>query len=213
MNLKKLKRAEAQFLKKYPDGFHHPDMVAMGKKHKMDQMIAMSKDSFAKSRFSNPDTIVDNMVKIIGRSSMVSMFEKPKFKDFVATLSENERVKLANSLKQLLHGNQEKGFIAFVKNMKQGNLAKWSLVTVLPNYFRPDDEVFVKPTTAKGVIQYFEIDQLEYKPAPSWSFYTKYKEEILEMRSMVDQSISPNNAAFCGFLMMSLDGGAADRKR
>lgn len=205
MNVKKLKLAEAEFLKKYPGCFSHPDMAALGKKHKMDQMIALSQESFSKSRFSKPQAIAENRVKIIGRSSMVSLFEKPKFRDIVHTLSEHQLKQLTNGLKNFLHGNQEKGFSAIVTILKQGKLAKWSFVTILPNYFHPNDEVFVKPTTAKGVIQYFELDQLEYKLLPTWDFYKRYKDYILKMRSAVDESIAPNNAAFCGFLMMTLD--------
>jgi hypothetical protein len=169
-------------------------------------MISLSQESFAKSRFSKPQIVAENMVKIISRSSMVSMFEKPKFKNFVPTLAENELKLLTSGLKSFLHGNQEKGFGAMVDILKQGKLAKWSLLTILPNYFHPDDEVFVKPTTTKGVIQYFELGDLEYKPTPSWDFYNRYRDCILKMKASVDHSVAPNNAAFCGFLMISLDG-------
>jgi hypothetical protein len=89
--------------------------------------------------------------------------------------------------------------------LQTGKLAKWSLMTILPVYFNPQQEVFVKPTTAKGVIKYFELESLEYKPMPSWEFYKTFRETILEMRSMVDASLAPNNAAFTGFLMMSMN--------
>ena len=37
MNVKKLKQAEKAFFKQYPGGFTHPEMVALGKKHKMEK--------------------------------------------------------------------------------------------------------------------------------------------------------------------------------
>ena len=136
---------------------------------------------------------------------MISMFEKPKFKDFMFSLSENERQKFIYALKQFLHGKQEKGFNTMVEILTTGKLAKWSLLTILPNYYHPDEEVFIKPTTAKGIIAHFELAYLEYKPTPTWDFYQLYKKTILEMKANIDESLAPNNAAFCGFLMMSLE--------
>ncbi len=89
--------------------------------------------------------------------------------------------------------------------LKDGKLAKWSLITIIPIYFRPQIEIFVKPTTAKGVIERFELKSLHYKPAPTWAFYKEYRTIINEMKSNVDPSLAPNNAAFSGFLMMSLE--------
>ncbi len=205
MNLAKLKQAETQFLDKYPEGFMHPDLQALGKKHKMEQMIALAQESFSKNRFRDPQTIAENMVKIISRSSMVSMFEKPKFRDATKGFSEKDTKLLSSGLKNFLHGNQQRGFETMVDVLKPIKLAKWSLVTIIPNYYHPDKEVFVKPTTAKGVIQYFELEDLAYKPAPTWEFYQKYRDAIAEMRAKVDKSIAPNNAAFGGFLMMNLN--------
>ena len=75
---------------------------------------------------------------------------------------------------------------------------------IITNYVHPDAEVFVKPPTAKGVIEHFKLQGLQYKPRPSWEFYEEYRQKILAMRARVDDFIAPNNAAFCGFLMMSL---------
>ena len=85
-----------------------------------------------------------------------------------------------------------------------GKLAKWSLVSIIPMYFRPVDEVFVKPTTAKKIVTQLEIGELQYNPRPSWAFYRVFRERINEMKAAVDPSLSPNSAAFTGFLMMSL---------
>ena len=204
MNLKKLKQAEAAFLAQYPEGFKHPDMVKIGKKHKMDSMIAQVQESFAKPRFKDSSAIIDDMVRLVGRSSMVSMFEKPKFRDFAKSLNSAEKEALASGLRNQLHGNQQKGFEMVLSVLQSRKLAKWSLISILPVYFRPDDEVFVKPTTAKGVIAQFELEGLIYKPQPSWEFYAAYRDEILKMKKKVRKSLSPNNAAFTGFLMMAM---------
>lgn len=208
MNLQKLKEAEAFFLSQYPEGFSHPDMIAIGKKHKMDQMIAYAQEHFKpesfNKNFNQVIEISEHVVKQVGRASMVSRFEKPKFRDMVNTLSPHEREDLVFGLECLLHGDQEQGFELTVSLLKTYKLAKWSLITIIPNYYRPNEEVFVKPTTAKGVIKYFELDCLEYKPTPSWDFYRRYRDAILEMKSHVTSDLSPSNAAFCGFLMMSI---------
>ena len=204
MNKSKLKQAEKAFLKKYPGGFNHPNLVGLGKKHKMEQMIELAQESFKKTRFKNTQIITEQMVKIVSRASMVSMFEKPKFRDMVAASSVGELSILSDGLRMFLHGNQKKGFEQQLEVLKRYKLAKWSLITIIPNYYYPHDEVFVKPTTAKSVIDYFELQNLTYKPQPSWEFYQHYRNIILEMRALVDPVIAPNNAAFGGFLMMNM---------
>ena len=205
MNLNKLKQAEEKFFKMYPGGFEHPDMVAIGKKHKMDKMITTVQEEFSEDNFGDSKAIVQSMSKFVSRSSMVSLFEKPKFRDFVNSLHNQHETILANGLKEMLHGNQEQGFNMMLDVLLTGKMAKWSVISVLPVYHKPYEEVFVKPTTAKGVIQQFELDSLVYKPRPSWEFYKEFRSIINEMKSKVDGRLAPNNAAFTGFLMMSME--------
>jgi len=202
MNLTILKFAEKKFLEDYPGGFASPEMVEIGKKHKMEKMIEFAQESFNKSKFIKPKVIVENMIKIVSRSSMVSLFEKPKFKDFCKGLSPKKQKVLANGLENLLHGNQEEGFNIILNMLTEAKLAKWSLITIIPAYFHPNEEVFVKPTTAKGVITVFELKKLLYQPRPSWEFYIEYRKQIQAMKKKVSKKLSPNNAAFSGFLMM-----------
>ena len=204
MNIKKLKQAEKAFFKLYPGGFSHPEMVAVGKKHKMDQMISFTQEAFAKKNFKNPEMIIADMIKVISRSSMVSLFEKPKLRDFANSLYQQDKELLVNGLKKLLHGKEQQGFEMMLEVLKLGKLAKWSLITICLTYFRPHTEVFVKPTTAKGVIEFFELKSLQYNPTPTWAFYEEYRDVINDMKSKVDPGLSPYNAAFSGFLMMSL---------
>lgn len=203
MNELRLKAAEDDFLIQFPQGFSDPEMVKIGKKHRVPQMIEQSQGYFSLESFSRPQLVAENMVKVISRSSMVSMFEKPKLRDWIKGMTHDERESYAYSLKDMLHGDQEYGFNIMCDLLRPAKLAKWSLMTIIPNYYSPLDEVFVKPTTAKGVIKYFELQGLEYKPAPTYDFYCLYRQQILEMRALVDESLKPNNAAFCGFLMMS----------
>ena len=204
MNLKRLKQAEAEFLARYHGGFNHPDMITIGQKHNVGKMTEQAKELLSKKSFQKTGPVLDSLIKIVSRSSMVSMFEKPKFRDYVNGLDRDEREALAMGFQLLLHGKQQRGFDIIIDILARGKLAKWSLVTICPTYMKPLDEVFVKPTTAKNVIKYLELENLDYKPRPSWAFYEEFRRQILAMKEKVDPSISPSNAAFTGFLMMSL---------
>jgi len=134
MNLAKLKWAEELFLRTYPGGFSHPEMQAIAKKHKMDRMISLSHEMFAKKNFRDPPEIIESMIKVVSRSSMVSIFEKPKFRDFARALEPKHKNALASGLKDQLHGDTEKGFNKVLNIMQIGKMAKWSLISICPVY-------------------------------------------------------------------------------
>jgi len=192
----------------YPGGFSDPEMAKIAKRHNVDRMTLLTQECFTVSGCANVHTAAENMVKVISRSSMVSMFEKPKFRDFVKGLNEHDKAFMVNALAKFLHNKSESkqraAFEALVDILKTEKLAKWSLVTIIPAYYSPRREVFVKPTTAKNILRYFEIDDPVYKPTPTWDFYKKYRKLINEGKTRVDSSLSPSNAAFSGFLMMTV---------
>lgn len=204
MNIDKLKLAEHAFLARYPGGFSHPEMAAIGKKHKMQKMIELVQGSLARKNFRDTADTLQSLIKIVSTSSMVSLFEKPKFRDFVNGLEPKYQNMLVSGLKEQLYGDEQKGFEKVLGVLLMGKIAKWSLISITPVYFRPQQDVFVKPTTAKGVIAYFELENLQYRPQPSWEFYAEFRRAINSMKKQVDESLSPNSAAFTGFLMMSL---------
>ena len=84
--------------------------------------------------------------------------------------------------------------------MKQ---AKWTLATSIQTYYRPQKDVFIKPSTTKLIIDKLELD-LEYQAAPTWKFYSAYRKQIKAMKETVNKNLSPNSPAFCGFLMTAL---------
>jgi hypothetical protein len=205
MNRHKLKQAEATFLQRYPGGFDNPELIAIrNKKHKPDRMIALAQESFSKGNFTFPSLIVQNMEKVISRSSIISVFEKMSFRGFANTLSHQDGEWLSSGLEELLHGMEQTGFEMILDLLKSHKLAKWSLMTVCQTYFHSQRDVFIKPTTVKGVIEYFELENLQYKPTPSWAFYEAYRSIFHDMKSKVDKSLSPTNPAFSGFLFMSV---------
>ncbi len=207
MNLIRLRQAEEAFLHRYPGGFDNPEIIAIRKtKHKVDKMIAFAQERFAKRNFKLPDQIIQNMIKVVSRSSVISVFEKPRFRDFAETLSSKDRELLTSGLEELLHGKEQIGFETILEMLKSSKLAKWSLMTVCQTYFHPQRAVLVKPTTVKGIIEYFELKNLQYKSTPTWAFYDAYRSTIYEMKSKVDQSLSPSNVAFSWFLLLSFHG-------
>ncbi len=203
LNLKKLREAESLFLHRYPGGFQSEEMQQVAKKHNVGKLAAFTREALAKPRFSKQAAVLDDIVRIVSRSSMVSMFEKPKFRDYVNGMNRDDRAFLADGYRKLLHGNQQKGFEQVADVLREGKLAKWSLMTICLFSWDPDKEVFVKPTTTKNVIRQFEVEDLVYKPQPTWPFYAAYRDLIADMKTRVDPSLAPNNAAFTGFLMMT----------
>src|SRR5687767_1878574 len=105
MDLKKLKQAEKEFFNRYPGGFANPEMIAIRKKHKLEKMIELAQDGFAKRNFKLQDLVIENMIKVITRSSLISVLEKPKFRDFARALPSDSRKTLTSGLQKLLYGN------------------------------------------------------------------------------------------------------------
>lgn len=207
MNKTRLKQAERWFLSRYPGGFADPELVAIGKKHRLEKMQALLADQLAKKNFRDTDEILESWVKLIGRSSLISVFEKPKFKDLIHSLEAKEKNRLTAGLKAQLYGDSQKGFEQILSVLLSYKFAKWSIISLAPVYARPQAEVFVKPTTAKGIIAQFELEGLHYQPRPSWEFYAEFKRQVLLIRDQVDPSLAPNTPALTGFLMMATRSG------
>jgi hypothetical protein len=146
------------------------------------------------------------MLRVISQSSLISVFEKPRFSDFVMESPPQITSLLVNGLNELLHGDEQAGFEMILGLLTDRKLAKWPLMTVCQAYFHPHRDVLIKPTTVKGIIEYFELEGLQYKPTPSWAFYEAYRSAIHEMESYVNPSLSPSNTAFSWFLLLSLHG-------
>ena len=137
MNLKKLKQAEEAFLNQYPGGFDNPEMVAMRKKHNVDKMIAFAQDSFSKRNFKLPDLIIDNMIKVISRSSVISVFEKPRFRDFAHSLTPKNKKLLASGLEELLHGREQQEFERMLDVLKKWKTGEMVVDDELSNLLSP----------------------------------------------------------------------------
>lgn len=205
MNKQKLREAEERFLMRFPGGFAHPEILKIAKKHKLEKMQKLAQESYSLAQFKNASHIVEAMGKVVSQSSLVSIFEKPRHKEVLNSLNDGEKEHFAHGLKEFLHGDQAFGFSLMTGLLSEYKLAKWPLLTVHTIYYHPDAEVFIKPTTAKGIIEFFELTGLQYSPKPTFAFYEAFREQIMDMKQQVHASLQVDNAAFCGFLMMSLE--------
>ncbi|WDR01899.1 hypothetical protein PSQ19_14460 [Devosia algicola] len=204
MNTDVLLEAQRRFLERYPGGFDHPEMAAMAKKYKMEQHGDFARERFAADRFAEPSAIIDAAATLVSRSALVSMFEKPKFKADVAGLSEAETEDWAAAWFEFLHGDQQTGFVALVAVFARHQLAKWTLVTIVPAYYAQQTEVFVKPSTAKLINSKLDLG-LTYHATPGWDFYVEFRAALIAMRTIARDTNAPSNAAFSGILMNYLN--------
>lgn len=205
MNVEKLKSAEKLFLSRYPEGFNDPEMQKHAKKHKVEQLTEFAHKHFSEDAFDNVEEVTEDMIRMVSKSSMVSLFEKPKFRDSVRSMTAEEKARLATGLKEVLHGDEEIGFDMLISVLEPYKLAKWTLVTVFACYYRPNSDLLFKPTTVKNVIKTIELEDLKYNSKPSYAFFKRYRAEINAMKGHVSTSLSPSNAAFSGFLMMAME--------
>ena len=204
MNIRKLKEAEASFLQSYPEGFADPALQPVRKKHNVDQLVRFAQAELTRESCHRPRFVADTLLKIVSRSSMISMFEKPRFREFIRALDSNETEALAYAVEQRLFGRKQHGFESMLGMLAHHRIAKWSVLSAVPFYVAPRREAFVKPTTAKKIIMLLEVEDLRYHPTPSWAFYRGFRALLGDIRKEIDPSLAPNNAALTGFLMMTL---------
>ena len=205
MNLEKLKDIESEFLERYPKGFEDAHFFPTMKKFKPEKLEEFAKEALKKENFSNPNLVVDGFFKTIQKSVMVSLFDKLKLKDAITSLNSYEKDMLSIEIFELLYGDKKEGFEGLVEFLAQYNLAKWTLLSVVPYSINRQTEYFIKPTTTKNIIKYFELKSLIYKPKPSFEFYENYTKVLNEMKSNVASSLTFDNAAFTGFLKIGIE--------
>jgi len=205
MNTEKLRMAEAAFLSDYPLGFDTPELAERTKHHDMTRRVAFARESFSPEALEDTETAAENFVKLVARSSMVSMYEKPRLRNAVHGMTYDEREELMGLAKELLHGNEAMGFNGMAGMLAMRQAAKWPVVTALRCYYYPDTDLIIKPTTVKNVIAFFGLTGLVYTPQPNYAFYDRYRDALLEMRA---GTAAPMNgyalAGYSGFLMMAM---------
>jgi len=201
--MNKLKALEEKFFLDYPQGFDSEEMLKTEKKHKLDKMSKMARENFSVEAFESGD-ILESFKKLINQSSLVSRFEKPTFKHFIETINEEEKVLLIKGIYENLHGDEKLGFEIMCDLMRPYKTAKWPILTVLRAYYNLQTDIFIKPTTVKSILNYFESD-LKYTSKPNFEFYDAYRSFLNGIKDQASQAVKPNNPAFSGFMRLTID--------
>lgn len=204
MNINKLIRLESDFLLHYPLGFNSEEMIEIRKKHNLNKVSSYLKKVCSKENLKLGLSVYGDIIKVVSRSSMVSVFEKMKFRDLAKELDDIEKHFLLDSIYELIHGDEKMGFNMMISLLEPYKLAKWTILTVWRAYWNIEYDVFVKPTTVKKIINYLELEDIKYTPKANYEFYHKYRIYINELKQHVIPSLKPNNPAFSGFLMMTI---------
>ena len=205
MNLEKLKDIESEFLERYPKGFEDAHFFPTMKKFKPEKLEVFAKEALKIENFSNPNLIVEGFFKTIQKSVMVSLFDKLKLKDMIVSLNSYEKDMLSIEIYELLYGDKKEGFEGLVDFLAEYSLAKWTLISIVPYSLNRQTEYFIKPTTTKNIIKYFELKDCIYKPKPSFAFYENYIKILDEMKENLDDSLTFDNAAFTAFLKIGIE--------
>jgi hypothetical protein len=204
MNIRKLKEDETLFLARFPEGFYDPGLAKIRKAHNVDRLADFARSKLRDLASARAGNLADTLLTIVTRSSMVSRFEKPPFRKLVEGLDSKGKRRLAEAFRKRLIGRKKReGFEEIVDLLAEHKLARWSLVSAVPFYCAPSTEAFVKPSTAKRIVTFLEVD-LDYRARPDWAFYCGYRKLILEIKGLVDPRLTPNNAATTGFLMSTI---------
>ncbi|XOB63694.1 hypothetical protein ACMC56_07730 [Campylobacterota bacterium DY0563] len=204
-NIEKLKDLEAEFLESYPKGFDDEEILKIIKRFKSEKFEEEVRVLFDKSNFTNPDLVCDNFLKIIAKSPLISLFEKPKLRDAIKQMSMYEKDMISISIYDFLYGSKKNAIETMVEILSKYRLAKWTIITLIPYYHSRKKEYFIKPTTTKNILKYFEVENIVYKPTPSYEFYKEYKKFLDNLKKEVDITFRRDNAGFTGFLKMSLE--------
>lgn len=204
MNINKLKVLESQFFSIYPDGFEDEELKQRFKRFNFYKVSNFVKDVCSEDSLKRGIDAIDDIMRVVSKSSMVSVFEKMAFRDLVREFDLTEKMLVVAAVNELIHGDEAEGFSDLYNLLSPYKLAKWPILTVFRAYYYPQYDILIKPTTVKMVIRYLEIEDIKYSPRATYEFYSKYRECINYLKTEVDQRLSPHNPAFSGFLRMTI---------
>lgn len=205
INIKKLKEYETRFYMRYPNGWESEALQATLKKHNVGKMESFAQEVLSEDGLRHELEAMKGIVKLISRSSLVSVFEKVKFKNLIAESDDLFQREIVDTIRIMLHENEALGFERLAALLSPYKMAKWPIITVLLTYYQPKKQVFVKPTTVKAIIRNVELTNLTYTPKVNYSFYREYRDAFLTMTSHVNKELSKSNGHFSGFLMMTME--------
>ncbi len=178
------------FLRQFPEGLNDETWIELGKKHNMKKVYeiydtVLSEPNMKKLiKEKKYKTICEEATNIIKKATIVSVFEKIAFQNFIANEPIHEE--FSKGLYQLLYNFNEESFENMVeilltyKGNKNSNACKWPVITGFVS-LRNEDQVFVKPTTVKKIGDFLKVD-IEYKSRPNFNTYNKIRNMVINFK-------------------------------
>src|SRR5574344_430366 len=208
MNIEKLKECEERFFEYYKDGFEDEKLAKTVKLFNTQKFHTLTKNSFALENFSNIEQIAQDFFTILLKSPLISFYEGDLLKNALKNLTSYEKDMLSIYLKDILYAknedNKKDSFDELVELLASKNLAKWHIITLIPYYFSPNKNYFLKPSTTRNIIKYFELKDIKYNSKPSFEFYKNYTNNLLKMKNSVNPKLIDDNGRFTGFLRLAM---------
>lgn len=183
------------FLQKFPDGLNDELWIDMGKKHKTIKITEKLNDQLSKQNFKmlitkkDYQTICDLSLKLLRQSTMISVFEKVAFANYLA--HDDIKKDFSLSLFDFMYKFGEDSFKNFVltlarhKKEKNCNACKWTVVTFFKAYQDTNNYIFVKPTSIKAISNALHTE-IGYTPYPNYETYMKAYNMVKEYRDNSD---------------------------
>ena len=187
------------FLLRFPNGLDDEEFLELGKKHKSSsKILEMVKNEIDLESFQLEDNYhvsknIGLIIKMVTKSTMVSVFEKVAFKNYLA--DPLVHVSFLQSLYAMLKNLNEDTMAEFVGVLNYRRLdsskkvATWPIVTFFLIYFDEYNEVYIKPTTIRRLAKLLEFD-IKYESTPNYMTYQRVKEMVMAFKK---QSILVKN--------------------
>lgn len=201
MNMEALKHYERQFYLRFPGGWDNPELVERLKKHKVKNVHEFALKVLQEDALRHPNQAIQDITKLLSKASMVSVFEKVRFRNLIKESDQLFIQDLVDAIDEMVNHDQERGFERLVGLLSPYKLAKWPIITALLFYGNPTVEVLVKPTTVKAIIKQLDLEGLQYSPKVNYPFYRAYRDTIHALSQHVKKELSITTAHFSGFLM------------
>ncbi len=182
---------EFNFLKLFPNGLNDEQWHTLGKKHNMKKVYEIydttlnEKNMLKLIKNKKYKTICEEATNIIKKATIVSVFEKIAFQNFIA--NEPIHKEFSERLYDLLYNFNEESFENMVETLltykgnKNSNPCKWPVITAFLALKYPDREVFVKPTTVKANAKMLKVN-IEYKSKPNFATYNNIKNMVIDFK-------------------------------
>lgn len=190
----------------YPNGFEDEKWKEGEKKYKVEKINSFVDNNISKKIFENyintnqTGKIIELIEKIISLSSVVSVFEKIAFRNFINEANNKIIDSFAILLNNMLYGKDfEENFDSFsdflVSNKylgKNTNIAKWTLVTSILAHIKRNEEVLIKPNTAKYISKILQ-KPFYYISVPNIITYNDYKKIVMEFKNELEKDFMPRD--------------------